>query len=504
MSTDDAPGDPGWDDLDAETKHEILALANTINDDPSKVTRRDVLAGAGAVGAGALLGGGATQALSETAAASHGGATIGTSGDPIEMIHTEGLSSLQSLDTDKVSINDGGNWNGATVVRSETEYGNLVSTAGATGIIPSGETVSIGAQTLIDANAVSLWIQPGATLKMANGADLNAVLDIFETDGVRVRVDGTIDANRANQTSGERACIRIGGLTDGSPARDNVVYGAGVLTGGEQRAIKFNQELENCEVRGVTIKDFAANTDGQQAADFAVGGSGNVRRPVGCGLDGVTFRGDTWDTSTAAADGVSGSGARSGDSDAPNYVTNSTLFEVPRRGIFGPNQVTDNRIVRPANAAGAGGDAITGGDIIQDNVLIGTFDSSGDNGIIVSHQCTVSGNYVEGFSNNGIRFDTGFTTPVEMITISGNKLVDNNQGGTSGNGNLRLTATDASGGFIVTDNICYGENIDPLNNIAISSTAENGRVTENVTQGATTEIADNSPASTTVTNNVTI
>jgi hypothetical protein len=283
-----------------------------------------------------------------------------------------------------------------------------------------------------------------------------------------------------------------------------VLFGTGVLTGAEERCVSFTQENENCEVRGITITDFRATADGQQAFDFGAGGPGDVRRPIDCGVVGVRFIGSTWDTSTAYADAIKGTAARAPEGQGANYVTDCYFSDVPRRAIFGPNHIVGNRIVNPTPTSGVGGDAITGYDLIANNTLIGTFDSDGDNGIIVAGPATVEGNYVEGFSNNGIGFDLGFPPDVEMVTITGNKLVDNNQRATSVNGNLKLNATEGTGGFTVGRNTCWGQDIDPLNNIIIGSGADNGRVTENVTKGATTNIDDSSPASTTVTNNVQI
>lgn len=97
----ETPADPAWDDLTGEQKQQLLEMAS------GNVTRRDVLTGAAALGTGAVVGGGASQAMSEPATASHNGGTIGTASNPMEMIHTEGLSGLDSLSTDEGFIGNG-------------------------------------------------------------------------------------------------------------------------------------------------------------------------------------------------------------------------------------------------------------------------------------------------------------------------------------------------------------------------------------------------------------
>lgn len=480
------------------TPKQAQALQVLANQESSRwPSRRGVLKTAalmgGAGAAGTVM---SNEGVQQTKASSTGGDIQNV--NSIQGPHTISISP-------GVSVSDGGDWNGATVVRSGSEF-EAAKAPGASIIIPSGETVNIASvtQRTIGDAGLSLWIQPGATLRMANSADTGAVLDIRDTQDVRVRVDGTIDANRANQPAGQVACVLFSGFTDGTPNKNNLVYGTGTLTGAERRCVRFDQENENCELRGVTIKDFRANTNGQQAVDFATGGTGDVRRPIDCGVRNVTFLGTTWDTSAAYADAIKGTGAYAPEAQGANYVHDCYFDQVPRRAIFATNKITDNRIVSATPASGVGGDAITGGDLIANNVLLGTFDGNGDNGIVIDSPTAVQNNYIEGFTNNGIRLDTGLSRAVEMILITGNKVVDNNHAANTANGNIRLTGTENNGGFICSHNVCWGENMDPQNNIKIDSTAANGRVTENVTQGATTEINDSSPTSTTVANNITI
>lgn len=98
MSTEEgAPSDPGWDDLTPEQKQRLLQLAS------GGVTRRDVLAGGGALAVGGLLGGGASQALTEPAAASHGAGSVGEPGNPIDTAYVTSING----DGDNVGVSPG-------------------------------------------------------------------------------------------------------------------------------------------------------------------------------------------------------------------------------------------------------------------------------------------------------------------------------------------------------------------------------------------------------------
>jgi len=511
--------------LDSDERAAVAELAQARAD--GQVSRRQLLKAAGAIGAGAVVGGGSAAALTGDAdAADTGTAVVGAPGNPADVhldrvlddggdlvadlddsgdlvFQNRGLSGLSSIDTGNVSIDDGGDWNGATIVRSASEYQNA-RTSGNSIIIPSGETVEISsnAELVVTSDDISIWIQQGATLKLADGADNTAVI-YGRANNLKIRNDGTIDANRQNQAIGQRAGVVFASFTESSPHENCILYGTGEVTNCRQRALVFNQEVIDCEFRGITVTNFKADSNGHQVGDFGSGGTSDERRPVGCGFRNVTIKGGTFDTSSADADGIKGTGAVSPDDESPNYVHDCQLFQLPRRGIFGPDKITDNIIVAPASGSG-GGDAITGGDQVCDNHLVGTFDSSGDNAIIIQDSTTVANNHIEGFTNNAIRFDASFSTDVSMVSVTGNKCVDNNQSGDATNGNIALLGTDSNGGFIVKENICRGVGIDPINNIIVESGCDNGRVTENVTQGATTEIDDSSPSSVTVADNVTI
>lgn len=102
MSTDPDTGQaPAWDELPSEKRNKIVELVDEleeIEDDPdASVTRREAVKALGALGLGAAIGGGSYRAMTQPAAAAHGGGTIGTAANPLSMVHTHDISDLESL-----------------------------------------------------------------------------------------------------------------------------------------------------------------------------------------------------------------------------------------------------------------------------------------------------------------------------------------------------------------------------------------------------------------------
>lgn len=108
-----SPAPIPWDELDAETQRAIIEFATTPDaTDSSGLSRRDVLAGGGALGIGALLGGGARYVLTEPAAASHGTSPDGLAGaasEPLLRVHTDRVV-LHERTSDPASPSDGELW----------------------------------------------------------------------------------------------------------------------------------------------------------------------------------------------------------------------------------------------------------------------------------------------------------------------------------------------------------------------------------------------------------
>lgn len=135
-TNDHQPTEPeqiAWDDIDAETQHELVALAETLGSDQpeedakAQASRREIIKAAGALGLGAAVGGGSYRAFSQPAAASHGGGSVGTSANPVDL-----YASLINADGPLEVVGGGGIYSGTI------ESGFMVSgAAGQDSIIAS-------------------------------------------------------------------------------------------------------------------------------------------------------------------------------------------------------------------------------------------------------------------------------------------------------------------------------------------------------------------------------
>lgn len=114
---------PAWDELPAEKRNQILELTDAveeIKEEQTQVTRRDLLQVIGGVGIGAALGGGAAHSLSQPASAGHGGGSVGTDANPVDLFAHE-------LEVDAISqFHSGSVWWDA-----ETSISQYSDTAGA-------------------------------------------------------------------------------------------------------------------------------------------------------------------------------------------------------------------------------------------------------------------------------------------------------------------------------------------------------------------------------------
>lgn len=105
----DAPAQKtDWDDLGVEQQQNILRLADELAEmEPDKVGRRGVLEVLAGAGIGAALGGGATYGLSQNAAASHGGGSVGTSSNRVDVFAANAsVSSAPSASEDVARKNE--------------------------------------------------------------------------------------------------------------------------------------------------------------------------------------------------------------------------------------------------------------------------------------------------------------------------------------------------------------------------------------------------------------
>lgn len=247
MSSKDAPSDPAWDDLPPEKKHELLALAETLNEDPSKVKRRDVLAGAGALGAGALLGGGASYAATEPASAGHGGGQVGTSSDPVDV-------NAASVTADELSgVYD-------HIVTSSDDLDSVISTD-----LSANEAVWVGPGThTVDADGLAtlpsntrVHIPSGATIKWADGIEPTATIFSFNNESdITIILDGTIDLNRSNITAPSSHID--GGAASFTDATNVEIRGNGTVTSPVYRCF-HGYRADNCDVKGLRLEDAGAN-----------------------------------------------------------------------------------------------------------------------------------------------------------------------------------------------------------------------------------------------------
>ena len=484
----------------------------------NKYSRRRVMQALGTVGIGAGLGAAGQAAVGSSEASSggalHGIDQIGLSDDPVGTIYVDELyQNEDAIDTDSInplsgsSISIGGTFdhqenditnvgafdagelNNAVAVKSESDLSNLSS--GQYGYIPSETTVNITSQFRPPGG---LTLDIFGTLRQADGADLDSTMINFTSvSDVTIRLFGTIDGNQANQSATDTRLVNQ--YNDGTTEpRRNKLFGPGTVTNMQDTAVVQDNGGRDLYIGGFTVKNWVPNNTGNSFISWAAGND----LSEGFTIEGITFAGDTFGGTEGDGDIISGQ-----NSDQRGLtVSDCKLFDIPRRGIQGGDRAIGNKAINPAQPGG-GGDFITSVKVIVGNVLLGTFDGNGDNGIIARTPSTIVNNYVEGFTNHGIKVaNPGGDS--QLMTIRGNVLVDNNQAQTSGNANLRVAATNATGGFLVKGNVCWGDAIDPLNNIVINGNAENGRVTENITTGATTEISDSSVSSVTVSNNITI
>lgn len=111
------------DSADGPSVHDLLDIG---------LTRRQALMAIALVGAGYSMGPAITKAITEPAAASHGGATLGTASNPLAEIHVEDLYQqtdnidTDSLTTDDATINQSVTWpDGSTTTTSPGDGGSV-------------------------------------------------------------------------------------------------------------------------------------------------------------------------------------------------------------------------------------------------------------------------------------------------------------------------------------------------------------------------------------------
>lgn len=221
MSTEEAaPTDPGWDDLTPEQKQRLLKLAS------GGVTRRDVLAGGSALLAGGAIGGGASTALTEPAAASHGAGTVGEAGNPIDTAYVTSING----DGDQVNVSPAlgsselrGTRTTDISVNIPTDYSTLQAAFDdlREQVIPNNVEVELFIETghAIQTGTKSDSVGPTAALYAANGdfsnfvirsADATVPVETGFTGSVirnvncrGVQLDCQIDMANADSTNGE-------------------------------------------------------------------------------------------------------------------------------------------------------------------------------------------------------------------------------------------------------------------------------------------------------------
>lgn len=205
MSTDDAGGNPGWNDLTPEQKQDVLELAETISEHDAygNVSRRELLGAAAALGIGGAVGGGGAYAAMGSAEAANG--SVGTTANPVDVVGG-------SVDADDLRTNsraspvivhyDGTEWiaNGVNgEIASGTDGASVINTALSNAdnvrVVPQESGTTLSTSTTIDHTTSD------KTLILENGVTLS-----FTGTGEAIEVSGnpvylkfdTIDANGAN------------------------------------------------------------------------------------------------------------------------------------------------------------------------------------------------------------------------------------------------------------------------------------------------------------------
>lgn len=253
MSTEEeAPTDPGWDDLEPEQKQRLLQLAS------GGVTRRDILAGGGALLAGGAIGGGASQALTEPAAASHGAGSVGEAGNPIDTAYVTSISG----DGDKISLTPGF---GAVDIDSLGTGADVSNAYSAKVIDPTVSDVGAAVNTAISelAPGGGRIILPAGTLPLGTSIDLsvggsnreNSTPIILEGQGAHA---GTTSGNEAGTT------LDCSGVADhaikqaGATSTSHLYLRDFALTSGGSSidAVHFTgANTTHSEIRNVAVKD---------------------------------------------------------------------------------------------------------------------------------------------------------------------------------------------------------------------------------------------------------
>jgi len=467
------------DTLSEDEQQALVDLARASQSD--KLSRRDAMKALGMLGLGGLVGTGGARVVQESVdpAAAQASGTVGTAGSPVDVF-------AESVDADSATINGGGSINGRVPVRTESQLDTVISNS-SQGFIPRGETVEItSTKDLLSGLELDIY----GTLKQADGADITDIFTIQEEQNIRIGVHGTVDGNQANQTNSRTAFALLAGY--GTYTENVHIHGQGTLTNFEgARVVEFLRTVRASGVSGITVENYYPRATEHS---FFASTEGAGDEPTAY-IENIHARGSTW-------------GGNSGDGEFARLDTLSQisvrfcdLIDIPERPIFGGSYVVGNYIENPAQEGSSGGDGIANAEVIAYNVIIGSFDDNGDNGITVRRASTIVGNYIEGMSNNGILvLDPAGNT--QLFTVAHNVCVDCDQRSTGDGSGVEVRATNATGKFLVKGNVAWGDSSTPTYGIRVESSALNGRVTENMAHGNGTNVSDSSDASTTVTDNI--
>ncbi|GAA0200320.1 hypothetical protein ACFFQF_00975 [Haladaptatus pallidirubidus] len=329
-------------------------------------------------------------------------------------ISPDGVNALESITTPSL--------NGTIkYVTAESQLQNHVGN-GNTVIIPSGTTISVTDPVILGDND-HLQIEPGATIRQADGSNLSNFRTVVRTHGDNIIVDGggTIDVNAAGQSAvGYRG---VGDVQGSGPYKNIRVKDLTIYNAGERSPVEFGRSsnvwVKDCTFGGGSQFDTSAVAIEARSGDITnINVVRNTVRPLHSTLSGDTF---FVDSITDSGHKVRRFSINDNTIEGPfgTRTTNESggwqAILVEEGGQSGT--ISENKIrASPDDGSGAGihvnsitGAGGTGTITITGNTVKGDPnatqpDGSSVNGILISPDvlCSVTGNICVGFSNNNI------------------------------------------------------------------------------------------------------